>query len=77
MKPAKKPKQSRSPLQSLMKSVSVNSLSNGNLVVTPVYRDVRPYTDGAGGGPGVFTRLGAADQTEKLINAHLRIRRKK
>lgn len=62
----------RSPIQVLIESVKVVSLANGDLRVTPVWRGVRKYTPGDGGGPGLFTRMEGAARLEKFINAHLR-----
>ena len=56
----------------MFESVKVESLANGDLRVTPVWRGCRPYTEGEGGGPGIFSRMSGAARMEQFINAHLK-----
>ena len=62
----------RAQLQTLIESVKVVPLANGDLRVTPVWRGVRSYTEEYGGGPGVLTRLTAASCLQRFLNAHLK-----
>lgn len=62
----------RTPMQVMFDSVKVESLANGDLRVTPVWRGCRPYTPEDGGGPGMFTRMEGASRLESFINSHLR-----
>ena len=54
----------RSPLQVVFESVTVVSLANGDLRVTPVWRGVRQYSKAK--------RMAGARRLEWFINAHLR-----
>lgn len=61
----------RTPLQVDWKSVECISLANGNIIVVPTWHGPK-WTPEDGGGPGVFTRVGAARRLQRLINAHLK-----
>lgn len=67
----------RSAVQVMFDSVKVESLANGDLRVTPVWRGCRPYTPEEGGGPGIFSRIVGAARLEQFINTHLRKARKR
>jgi len=51
------------PLQTLFRSVKVQSCTDGTLKVLPLWRDR---------GPGVLTRLAGAYRIQVFINRHLR-----
>jgi len=56
----------RTPLQALWERVECASCASGDIIVSPVYR---------GDKPGVITRMYAARQLAKHLNAHLKRRK--
>ena len=75
--PSGRGKRRRTPLQTLWTSVKVESLPNGQMRVTPAepWVGYTVWDERDGGGPGMMTRIYAAHQLEKIINAHLKARK--
>ena len=46
----------------------VESRADGTVLVTPSWPQFPPYSEDEGGGPGMFSRLGLADEIRALIN---------
>lgn len=57
-------------------SVRVKSCADGSMQVIPRWRGIKPYTRADGGGPGLFTRLDAANRLRSFLNAALKGARK-
>jgi hypothetical protein len=64
----------RTPLQVLWERVECESCTDGSIRVSPVYRGIKPYEPFEGGGPGLSTRMYAARQLARHLNAHLRLK---
>lgn len=61
----------RSELKKMWLRVEVSSCADGTMKIEPEWRGVRKYTPEDGGGPGLLSRLSAAQWCQSLINAHL------
>lgn len=59
-------------VRALWRSARVESCSDGTLRVIPEWRGVKPYTDEDGGGPGLLSRLAAAERLRELIERELK-----
>jgi hypothetical protein len=64
----------RTPLQVLWTSVECKSCADGSISVRPVWRGIPVWTPLGGGGPGLLTRMYAARQLARHLNAHLRLK---
>lgn len=59
-------------LQRIWSSVKVKSCADGSMNVEPKWIGIKEYTPEDGGGPGLLTRLAAAQSFERAINKMLR-----
>lgn len=69
------PRSRNAGMRALWKSARVESCANGAMRIWPQWKGVKPYNDEDGGGPGLLSRIAAAELLQDMIDHALKPKR--